>query len=149
FSSDRAVTNSDLTNLSLAELRIARNEIYARHGRQFKDPLLNQWFYSRNWYLSIPEKYSPDDFDKTNPNPLSSLELNNANFILSYEKDVMNSDEIYPHATTELLSGYDLALSKPVLKTALAQMNKYSSTPTLEENKRLVQEAINNPDVSY
>nr|MCR4595939.1 VWA domain-containing protein [Lachnospiraceae bacterium] len=47
FSSDRAVTNSDLTNLSLAELRIARNEIYARHGRQFKDPLLNQWFYSR------------------------------------------------------------------------------------------------------
>ena len=38
---------------------------------------------------------------------------------------------------------------KPVLKTALAQMNNYPSTTVLEENKKLVQEAIDNPDVSY
>jgi VWFA-related protein len=149
FTSTREVTESDLAGLSLAELRIARNEIFARHGRQFKDPLLNQWFYSKNWYLSIPSKYSPADFDKYNPDPLSSVEQRNTNFILQYEKNIMNTEDIYPHATTELLTGYDLALSKPVLKTALAQMNRYQSTTTLEENKRLVQEAIDNPDVSY
>lgn len=149
FSSTREVTNSDLANLSLAELRIARNEIFARHGRQFKDPLLNQWFYSKNWYLSIPYKYAPDEFDKNNPDPLSALEQKNTNFILDYEKNVMATEDIFPNASTEVLSDYDLALSKPVLKTALAQMNRYPSSPTLEENKRVVQEAIDNPDVTY
>ena len=149
FSSTREVTNSDLANLSLAELRIARNEIFARHGRQFKDPLLNQWFYSKNWYLSIPYKYAPDEFDKNNPDPLSAIEQKNTNFILSYEKNVMASEDIFPNASTEVLSDYDLALSKPVLKTALAQMNRYPSSPTLEENKKVVQEAIDNPDVTY
>lgn len=149
FTSTREVVDSDLAGLSLAELRIARNEIFARHGRQFKDPLLNQWFYSKNWYLSIPIKYSPDDFDRNNPDPLSSVEQKNTNFILQYEKNIMNTEDIYPNAAAELLTGYDLALSKAVLKTALAQMNRYQSTATLEENKRLVQEEIDNPDVSY
>ncbi len=149
FSSTREVTASDLSGLSLAELRIARNEIFARHGRQFKDPLLNQWFYSRNWYLSIPSKYAPEYFDKNNPDPLSRLEQDNTNFILQYEKNIMDTEDIYPNAATQLLTGYDLALSKPVLKTALSQMNRYQSTATLEENKKLVQEAIDNPDVTY
>ena len=149
FTSTREITASDLTGLSLAELRIARNEIFARHGRQFKDPLLNQWFYSKSWYLGISAKYSPDEFDRNNPNPLSSVEQKNANFILEYEKNVMNTEDIYPNASTELLTGYDLALSKPVLKTALSQMSRYQNTATLEENKKLVQEAIDNPDVTY
>lgn len=149
FTSTREVTDADLAGLSLAELRIARNEIFARHGRQFKDPLLNQWFYSKDWYLKLPMKYAPDVFDKNNPDPLSSIEQANTNFILNYEKNLMNTNDIYPHAATEPLTEYDLALSKPVLKTALEQMNRYSSTATLEENKRLVQEAIDNPDVEY
>ena len=149
FTSQREVTDADLAGLSLAELRIARNEIFARHGRQFKDPLLNQWFYSKGWYLSLPYKYAPDYFDKNRPNPLSKLEAQNADYILAYEKEVMASRDIYPNAGSVLLSGYDLALSKPVLKTALAQMNNYPSTTVLEENKKLVQEAIDNPDVSY
>ena len=73
----------------------------------------------------------------------------NADYILAYEKEVMASRDIYPNAGSVLLSGYDLALSKPVLKTALAQMNNYPSTTVLEENKKLVQETIDNPDVSH
>ena len=149
FSSNEEVTESDLEDLSLAELRIARNEIYARHGRQFKDPLLNQWFYSKDWYLGLQKKYSPDYFDSHSPDKLNDLELKNANFILEYEKNVMNNRDIYPYAATQLLSDYDLALSKPVLKNALSQMENYSETPTLKENKRLIQEVIDKPDVSY
>lgn len=145
----RSVTEADLAGMSLAELRIARNEIFARHGRQFSDSMLNQWFYSKVWYLNIGEKYSPATFDSTNPNPLSKLELENANFILNYEKNIMNTQDIYPNAATTRLSDYDLALSKLVLKTALSQMQSYQSTAILEENKRLVQEAINKEDVQY
>jgi hypothetical protein len=145
----RTVTEADLSGMSLAELRIARNEIFARHGRQFKDSTLNQWFYSKTWYLNLGTKYAPDTFDSLSPSPLTKLELDNANFIKDYEQNIMDNQDIYPDAAYTLLSEYDLALSKAVLKTALAQMQTYTSTPTLEENKRLVQEAINKEDVRY
>lgn len=149
FSSQRTLTESDLAGLSLAELRIARNEIFARHGRQFKDSMLNQWFYSKTWYLNLPYKYSPEDFDAINPSPLSRIEIDNANFIKAYEDSIMRTQDIYPNASSTLLSDYDLALSKAVLKTALAQMQTYNSTDILNENLRLVQEAINKEDVQY
>ena len=148
-SSSRAVTDSDLAGMSLAELRIARNEIYARHGRQFKDPLLNQWFYSKAWYLNVGRKYSPSDFDAIRPSPLSTLELSNANYILEYEKDKMEREDIYPNAAAIELSEYDLALSKPVLRKALSQLNGYSSTAILEENKKKIEEALAQSEVTY
>lgn len=148
-SDKRVVTTADLEGMSLAELRIARNEIFARHGRQFKDTMLNQWFYSKVWYLDIDRKYAPDIFDATNPNPLTEIELNNADFIRDYEQNVMDNQDIYPNAANMRLSDYDLALSKQVLKTALSQMQRYKSTTVLEENKRLVQEAIDREDVQY
>jgi len=48
-----------------------------------------------------------------------------------------------------LLSDYDLALSKTVLKSALAQMQLYYNTDVLNENIRLVQEAIDKEEVQY
>lgn len=50
-SDKRLLTRADLTGLSLADLRIARNEIFARHGRRFSDPALQAWFDARDWYV--------------------------------------------------------------------------------------------------
>ena len=63
---------------------IAKNEIYARHGRRFKDPDLQSYFDSKSWYKG---RYDPDDFDKNHSSDLSSLEKKNAEYILKYEKD--------------------------------------------------------------
>lgn len=149
FSSQEEVTEEDLNGLSLAQLRIARNEIFARHGRQFRDTALNQWFYAKEWYLNLPEKYSPDDFDKISPSPLTKLEIQNVEFISNYEKYIMDNSDIYPNASDELLSDYDLALSKAVLKNAMAQMQNYHDTDILRENMRLVQEVIDQEDIEY
>lgn len=149
FSSQQEVTEADLNGLSLAQLRIARNEIFARHGRQFRDTALNQWFYSKEWYLNLPAKYSPDDFDKISPSPLSKLEIENVEFIRNYEQFIMDNSDIYPNASDTLLSDYDLALSKAVLKNALAQMQTYRETDILRENRRLVQEVIDQEDIEY
>lgn len=149
FSSSREVTFSDLQGMSLAELRIARNEIFARHGRQFKDPMLNQWFYSKTWYLNIPNKYAPDFYDANRPDPLSKLESQNVTFIKEYEDSIIASQDIYPNARTTLLTEYDLALSDEVLIQALNQMRTYSVTDTLKENIRLVEEAIAKGDIQY
>ena len=61
----------------------------------------------------------------------------------------MASRDIFPDAGNALLSDYDLALSKAVLTRALEQMNGYPSTSILEENRRLVQEALNKEEIQY
>lgn len=84
FSNERYLTDADLDPLSEWELKLARNEIYARHGRRFKDPDLQSYFDSKSWYRG---RYDPDDFDKNHSSDLSTLEKKNAEYILKYEKD--------------------------------------------------------------
>lgn len=49
-SASRYLAEADLAGLSKEELRLARNEIYARHGRIFDSPELSDYFNSQNWY---------------------------------------------------------------------------------------------------
>ena len=79
FSNSRSITREDLTGLTEWQLKIARNEIYARHGREFVHQDLSCYFDKLPWYEINPE-YSEND--------LSSLEISNAVFILNYEKEI-------------------------------------------------------------
>ena len=60
---------------------MARNEIYARHGRLFIDEELQNYFDSCSWYEGYIE---PEDFDEKSE--LSKCERKNAKLILKYEK---------------------------------------------------------------
>jgi len=46
---------SDLESKTPAELRLLRNEIYARHGRQFKSADLRKYFSKQPWYKPDPQ----------------------------------------------------------------------------------------------
>jgi len=81
----RLITDSELDGLSRHELRIARNEIFARHGRMFSDPVLADWFNSKQWYQAIVHKYQPDVFDSM-PSPLSRIENDNIRKIREREE---------------------------------------------------------------
>lgn len=68
-----------LRGLSAWELRVARNEIYARYGRMFNDADLQAHFNSKSWYNgTIP----PDQF---NANVLNATELENIKRIQEVE----------------------------------------------------------------
>lgn len=54
---DRLLTVEELENLSLRDLRILRNTVYARHGREFRSAVLSFWFESYSWY-EIDSDYS-------------------------------------------------------------------------------------------
>ncbi|WP_312427304.1 YARHG domain-containing protein [Lacrimispora sp.] len=58
-SSDSLLQEPDLWNLSASQLRIARNEIYARHGRRFADVELQKYFNQCSWYKGTID---PKDF---------------------------------------------------------------------------------------
>jgi hypothetical protein len=51
---DRLVTAQELQGRSKAELRVMRNEIFARHGRVFQAPDLHDYFFQKPWYMENP-----------------------------------------------------------------------------------------------
>jgi len=71
----RRLRPSDLAGLSRGELRIARNEIYARRGRHFHDPALRAHFGNFSWY-------DPFTWDVR----LNATERANVRLIQSYER---------------------------------------------------------------
>lgn len=79
------LSGSDLADFTAAELRLARNEIYARHGRTFLDESLMEWFNAQEWYQNTYPKYAPADFDSLNPSPLTNIEIKNLELIVEYE----------------------------------------------------------------
>lgn len=80
--SDRElISKSDLVGLSAEECKIARNEIYARHGRRFKDKELQAYFDSKDWYEGTIDA---GDFEE---GMLSDIEIKNKETIVAYEKE--------------------------------------------------------------
>ena len=53
----KEIKKADLTNKSKAELRVMRNEIYARYGRSFQNEDLRDYFSKKCWYR-INSSYS-------------------------------------------------------------------------------------------
>lgn len=81
-SSVRYLTQAELALYTKDQLRIARNEIYARHGRMFLDEALQAYFNSKSWYIpSIPA----DAFQQS---MLNEVEKANATLILEYENSL-------------------------------------------------------------
>ena len=78
-SSTEVLTEEDIEGLSAEELLLARNEIYARHGRKFSTPEIQAYFDSKSWYNGT---ISPEDFDTS---VLNSTERANVSFIKSHE----------------------------------------------------------------
>lgn len=78
-SASRNLTGSELSGLDAETLRKGRNEIYARHGRKFKDSTLQSYFNSKSWYK--PTNASDSEIEKA----LNQYEKNNIKLIKSYE----------------------------------------------------------------
>ena len=63
--------------MTKGQLRIARNEIYARYGWQFESPDLDTYFNDRSWY--VPSENIDDTI-------LSEVELANLELLKEAEK---------------------------------------------------------------
>ncbi|MCX6159174.1 MAG: protein kinase [Ignavibacteriae bacterium] len=75
--SSKYLTYSDISNLSKYQIKIMKNEIYARHGYIFKvNPDMINHFNGQSWYE--PKYYNVD-------NMLSDVERKNALFLKQYE----------------------------------------------------------------
>ena len=71
------LSDSEIDQLSQEDIQQAINEIYARHGRIFKDEPYNSYFRSCEWYVPLYEDDEFDDscfndYEKTNIQRLAS-----------------------------------------------------------------------------
>jgi hypothetical protein len=82
-SNTRLLTKTEVSSLSEFEMLVARNEIYARYGREFKTQGLADHFSSKSWYV---KKYTAEEFDSM-PSPLNSTELTNISTIQEVETE--------------------------------------------------------------
>jgi len=76
MSNDRLLTEQDIMGMDANELKVARNEIFARHGYSFNSIDLRNHFAQYDWYTPKDKSVS-----------LSSIEQDNVAFIKKYESD--------------------------------------------------------------
>lgn len=74
--SERKLTEEDVWNYNSEELRLMRNEIYARHGYSFKIKDMRYYFEDQNWYMPITTDIRRD---------LTITEIENIELIYEYE----------------------------------------------------------------
>ncbi len=80
YSSSTYLNYADIAGMSKSTLRLARNEIYARHGYIFNSSDLRNYFNSKSWYTpSIPSSSFNDN------TMLTAVERANIAFIKKYE----------------------------------------------------------------
>lgn len=83
-SDSRYITEEDLNKLSAEEILLARNEIYARHGRIFNNAALDEYFRSKSWYQ--PTVAGSDFTDSYAVSVFNNCEIANISAMVEYEK---------------------------------------------------------------
>ncbi len=83
YSDSMYYSAEDLEALSASDLRLARNEIYARHGRKFQDQQLQAYFDSCSWYDGFiePEQFQEqtlNDYEMANRDLIKQCEENSS-----------------------------------------------------------------------
>ena len=86
YANERLIARGEYESLDAASLRLAINEIYARHGRQYDTPDLNEYFSSKSWYRP---QYSKSEFDKIESQVLNSYERENVKILTGYRDSLL------------------------------------------------------------
>lgn len=88
-SSWQRLTEKDAEDMTAKELMLARNEIYARHGRIFIAEDVQDYFEGQDWYEGTIQ---PEDF--VDEKELNETEQRNIQFLLRLEKEILESSGI-------------------------------------------------------
>lgn len=120
---NRRITEQMLHGLSLHELRLVRNEIYARHGRIFRTDWLSQYFWNQPWYT--PDENFQDE-------ALSATDKLNVETIVKYENRIHQELSTKP-VTRALLEGLFIEDAVQMRQEIYARHGKVFKEPWLQK----------------
>ena len=143
------LTQQMLSSISIADLRLLRNEIYARHGRGFETPWLAEYFRQQPWYTPRHD-YSDAE--------LSSVERANIALITNREEQLHQSlsttllrpDEVRGlrpddarRLRNEIYARHGRRFRDPMLQRYFASFSWYKPNDAFSENQLNPTERIN------
>ena len=120
---NKPISEPMLRGLSLNELRLLRNEIYARHGRQFQAPWLSQYFFSQPWYTA-DDNFKDED--------LSGFDKQNVETIVAYENKI-HDDLGRKMITRSLLEGLFVEDAAKMRQEIYARRGKVFKEPWFQK----------------
>lgn len=123
FFENKAITEQMLHGLSLHELRLLRNEVYARHGRMFRADWLQQYFFFQPWYA--PDEHFKDE-------SLSGTDKLNVETIVKYENKLHQELGTQP-ITQALLEGLFIEDASQMRQEIYARHGKVFKEPWLQK----------------
>ena len=143
------LTQQMLSSISIADLRLLRNEIYARHGRGFETPWLAEYFRQQPWYTPRHD-YSDAE--------LSSVERANIALITNREEQLHQSlsttllrpDEVRGlrpddarRLRNEIYARHGRRFRDPMLQRYFASFSWYKPNDAFSENQLNATERMN------
>lgn len=128
------IKQEQIKDLSLDEIRLLTNEIYARNGYEFDNPRFQQHFESKSWYSSKKDnkKVNFNDIEKKN-----ITLLQNQSKQLKTERDLI---------TTQLKSLKNLVLENKTNELK-SKFNLTYDTQYGEDNPKLLKEILSKIDL--
>lgn len=123
-SSVRLLTAADIAPYSSSDLRIAKNEIYARHGRLFQSSDLQKYFNQMIWYNGYLDSASFDN------SLLNSIEVQNVSFLetASTNGSADQKASLVPFLSSMSATGYLLLPDSAVRNLTEADLAAYSTS---------------------
>jgi hypothetical protein len=120
---NKTISEAMLRGLSLHELRLLRNEVYARHGRMFRAPWIQQYFDTQPWYVA-DENFKDEE--------LSGNDKLNVETIVKVEKRIHEELSTKP-ITRALLEGLFLEDASQMRQEIYARHGKVFKEPWLQK----------------
>ncbi len=120
---NKVISERMLHGLSLYELRVLRNEIYALHGRMFRALWLQQYFYGQPWYQ--PDENFKDEI-------VTGTDKLNVDTIVKYENRIHEELSTKP-LTRRLLEGLFLEDAAKMRQEIYARRGKVFKEPWLQK----------------
>jgi hypothetical protein len=135
-SDKRALMVAELAKFNPAELRIARNEIFARHGRIFVSADLKAYFGKFSWYHPVAAEVTLSKLEEANVALIREAEKNNTRPEVTVAR--APSDFLIPDSDTRKLTTEDLKnLTPDQLRIArneiYARRGRYFQSEDLKE----------------
>lgn len=123
----RLISEFELSEFTAWELRVARNEIYARHGRKFNDINLQNYFDSQEWYSGT---IAPDDFDDMMM--LNDIEKANLDIIMGVEEKLEANSFDSDSLSSQTVETDNTIIELDISNQGITSLDFYANSTALE-----------------
>jgi len=125
------LTDSILRGMSLYDLRVIRNEVYARHGRRFETPWLRDFFKNEPWYAPRAEFTISElsETEKANVKLIQAAENRRHEDLSRREIDPRELEGLFPEVArrlrNEIFARHGMTFKDPRVQSYFASQEWY------------------------